>query len=852
MKILKYSLFKLDTVLALLLLLSTFSFAQNYSLSGRAVEQYTQNPLAGIEVTLTDVIDSSYTMMAATDANGEYEVSLTLVTIDELLKPEGFGLGRNYPQPFNPSTTIPFSVIEQGDYTLQAFDLLGREVAKIEQSLDPASYSVRFQGATAGLYFIRLSGAGYHDVIKVTALDGNRITRFFKGGSNLTHDSGTLAKVAENERTFRISVYSDTIVGFSGDYVLNEGANPFDLNLELSDYDPFFVTDIFGMGTDEDTDMWTVFGEIFGYYGQDELQYEVLNLTNATSIVSGEHVGFFPDPNWFGVIEDVVIRCSDNTGYAESNAFDIVIDPVNDFPIFSGAIPDVDLSWSDTLVIDPYLYFSDVEGDSMLFEMEGVEPLNLEMGESSLFRIFPDPGWTGSAQLRLIAQDIYQEQPSYSNHFSINILTGNFAPEFQTQYPDTSIYLEETLVLALDCVDLDGDSLIYSLNQPDSIWHIEQDSLFITPPDTGYYELSIVASDPSGLADTLSVELYVHPWETWKHITGTIREIYTLEGMEGLTVQLLDSATIYEMYDPFGRLFVTEQLPELVNILAEAQTDAQGNYRFPNREPGRYVVNIIHPDTSIYFAKKGMILPVSQRIGVADSLANGNNYVMIPKDLQVPGTTSETVRINLLQLYEGRMTSGHMNNLLLNYQSNGKTNAHEMAGRPMQVYLGNFSAADSLEFLQYLAEGDSLFGKEGTIVLGRQTYWANDLDWDERLTYHPITNNFPERTGWNIYANMGENQTYPLTAQQPNIYYFAGGTVNLVGNGMNRLAVLKETQARMRGWGDVPESSRPSLMNLNGNEPTVLDRGLENVHSLFAIRIIEGYETGHRTDYRIE
>ncbi len=72
-------------------------------------------------------------------------------------------LSANYPNPFNPTTTIEFSVPESGPVTLQVFDILGRDVATlVNQTLTAGSYTARFsaQDQPSGAYFYRINSAG--------------------------------------------------------------------------------------------------------------------------------------------------------------------------------------------------------------------------------------------------------------------------------------------------------------------------------------------------------------------------------------------------------------------------------------------------------------------------------------------------------------------------------------------------------------------------------------------------------------------------------------------------------------------------------------------------------------------
>lgn len=74
-----------------------------------------------------------------------------------------FSLSQNYPDPFNSSTTISFSVKQDGVVRLSVYNILGSRVAVILDSYRPAGdYSVKFSGNNlpGGVYFYKLESGG--------------------------------------------------------------------------------------------------------------------------------------------------------------------------------------------------------------------------------------------------------------------------------------------------------------------------------------------------------------------------------------------------------------------------------------------------------------------------------------------------------------------------------------------------------------------------------------------------------------------------------------------------------------------------------------------------------------------
>ena len=69
------------------------------------------------------------------------------------------GLDQNFPNPFNPSTTIRFDLDRRSHVRLRVFDVLGREIGELaNDTRDPGTYTILFQpeGLSSGVYLYRL------------------------------------------------------------------------------------------------------------------------------------------------------------------------------------------------------------------------------------------------------------------------------------------------------------------------------------------------------------------------------------------------------------------------------------------------------------------------------------------------------------------------------------------------------------------------------------------------------------------------------------------------------------------------------------------------------------------------
>lgn len=97
---------------------------------------------------------------------------------DDPITPYRWSLSHNYPNPFNPSTTILYSLATRSHVTITIYNVLGQEVNVIVDGVKSAGeYRASWDGAdfggrgvASGIYFYRLSAADHTETAKMVLL----------------------------------------------------------------------------------------------------------------------------------------------------------------------------------------------------------------------------------------------------------------------------------------------------------------------------------------------------------------------------------------------------------------------------------------------------------------------------------------------------------------------------------------------------------------------------------------------------------------------------------------------------------------------------------------------------------
>ncbi|MBK8984270.1 MAG: T9SS type A sorting domain-containing protein [Ignavibacteria bacterium] len=103
------------------------------------------------------------------DFNGNFEY-FNLSNEVVIGVPTEFKLSQNFPNPFNPSTTISYEIPVDGAVSLKIFDMSGKEVMNLVDGVKNAGYySINFNASnlSSGIYFYKLSANDFTSVMKM-------------------------------------------------------------------------------------------------------------------------------------------------------------------------------------------------------------------------------------------------------------------------------------------------------------------------------------------------------------------------------------------------------------------------------------------------------------------------------------------------------------------------------------------------------------------------------------------------------------------------------------------------------------------------------------------------------------
>ena len=127
--------------------------------------------------TLTAPIAGNYTVNAGHKSPLVWDsasVNITLTGVQENHShPAEYKLYNNYPNPFNPSTTIKYSIPEASFTSIKIYDVVGNEVSSLVNENKPAGlYEVEFNASnlSSGIYYYVIQVGSFRETKKMILL----------------------------------------------------------------------------------------------------------------------------------------------------------------------------------------------------------------------------------------------------------------------------------------------------------------------------------------------------------------------------------------------------------------------------------------------------------------------------------------------------------------------------------------------------------------------------------------------------------------------------------------------------------------------------------------------------------
>jgi hypothetical protein len=102
-----------------------------------------------------------------------YDQILTTDVKTEVSLPNNFSISQNFPNPFNPSTTIKYALPEAAYVNIKIFNVIGKEIATlVNEEKQAGNYQTEFNASNipSGVYFYRIVAGNYSETKRMILL----------------------------------------------------------------------------------------------------------------------------------------------------------------------------------------------------------------------------------------------------------------------------------------------------------------------------------------------------------------------------------------------------------------------------------------------------------------------------------------------------------------------------------------------------------------------------------------------------------------------------------------------------------------------------------------------------------
>lgn len=158
------------TVFTFWVLFALCNLAQ--TITGLVKDKISLQPIANVKVEVTN-LTSGLKDSVFTNSSGQWQFNLLTDVEDEILL-NNFFVYQNFPNPFNPSTKIQFSLKNPDNVEILIHNILGELVDYKRQYLNSGIYSIEYTAkGSAGIYFYTIKTNSATVTKKMIQLDGN-------------------------------------------------------------------------------------------------------------------------------------------------------------------------------------------------------------------------------------------------------------------------------------------------------------------------------------------------------------------------------------------------------------------------------------------------------------------------------------------------------------------------------------------------------------------------------------------------------------------------------------------------------------------------------------------------------
>ena len=209
-------------------------------------------PVADAQVRIFDMTDLRQGAIARAQTDGTGYFALPLATLGGRALPARFALGPNYPNPFNPSTIIPYQLAASSRVRLEVFNLLGQHLATLVDGERPAGFHTATWHATdgagravgAGVYIYRMTVGVESQTGRMVLIDGQAGVSVAGSGSVWSGASGSVGSDGEGAQVYGLIVSGSGLVPYvDSSFRVEAGMAPVELVVLAGHHSAGKVTD---------------------------------------------------------------------------------------------------------------------------------------------------------------------------------------------------------------------------------------------------------------------------------------------------------------------------------------------------------------------------------------------------------------------------------------------------------------------------------------------------------------------------------------------------------------------------------------------------------------------------------